>query len=70
MTLFRLPLYVFWLLAQSVSLAISQIWANKARAILTTVGIVISVASVTTVVAALSGLKANIVSEFEAFGTE
>jgi putative ABC transport system permease protein len=69
MMLIRLPLYVFWLLAQSVSLAISQIWANKARAILTTVGIVISVASVTTVVAALSGLKANILSEFEAFGT-
>ena len=69
MILIRLPLYVFWLLAQSIALAISQIWANKARAILTTVGIIISVASVTTVVAALSGLKANILTEFEAFGT-
>ena len=69
MTLVRLPVYLFWLLAQSVSLAVSQIWANKARAILTTIGIVISVASVTTVVAALSGLKANILSQFESFGT-
>ncbi len=69
MTLIRLPLYAFWLVVQSLALAVSQIWANKARAILTTVGIVISVASVTTVVAALSGLKANILSEFEAFGT-
>jgi putative ABC transport system permease protein len=69
MMLIRLPLYLFWLLAQSVSLAISQIWANKARAVLTTLGIVISVASVTTVVAALSGLKSNILTQFEAFGT-
>jgi putative ABC transport system permease protein len=69
MTLVRLPLFIFWLLVQSISLAVSQIWANKARAILTTIGIVISVASVTTVVAALSGLKANILTEFESFGT-
>ncbi|MHC4088610.1 MAG: hypothetical protein ACYSU5_25900 [Planctomycetota bacterium] len=32
---------------QSVYLALGQIWANKTRSILTTIGIVIGVASVT-----------------------
>ena len=54
---------------QSVSLALTQIWANKGRSILTTIGIIIGVASVTAVIAALTGLKANVLSEFEAFGT-
>ena len=69
MTLLRLPLYIFWLLVQSIALALGQIWANKARSILTTIGIVIGVASVTAVIAALTGLKANILTEFETFGT-
>jgi putative ABC transport system permease protein len=67
--LFRAPILLPILLYQSFSLALSQIWANKMRAMLTTVGIVIGVASVTAVIAALSGLKANVLSEFESFGT-
>jgi putative ABC transport system permease protein len=59
----------FRLTYQSIILAISQIWANKMRAILTTIGIVIGVASVTAVVAALTGLQARFVSAFETIGT-
>ncbi len=53
------------LLFQSVWLALGQIWANKSRSFLTTLGIVIGVASVTAVIAALTGLKTKVVTEFE-----
>src|SRR3982750_2444161 len=69
MFLLRLPLALFNLIWQSAFLALGQIWANKTRAILTTLGIVIGVASVTAVVAALTGLRTNVLSEFESFGT-
>ncbi len=57
------------LLYQSIFLALSQIWANKMRSVLTTIGIVIGVASVTTVVAALTGLRKNVLDQFESYGT-
>jgi putative ABC transport system permease protein len=57
------------LLYQSLYLAFSQIWANKTRSVLTTLGIIIGVASVTAVIAALTGLKAKILSQVETFGT-
>ena len=69
MFLLRAPVTLFTLAWQSAFLALGQIWANKVRAILTTIGIVIGVASVTAVIAALSGLKANVLNEFEAIGT-
>ena len=69
MRILRLPLTTIVLLVQSVLLALSQIWANKMRSVLTMIGIIIGVASVTAVIAALTGLKANILTEFEAFGT-
>ncbi len=69
MIVLRLPLRFLRLLFVSVRLALGQIWANKTRSILTTIGIVIGVASVTTVFAALAGLKSNVLSEFEAIGT-
>jgi putative ABC transport system permease protein len=69
MLLLRLPLALFSLAWQSAFLALGQIWANKVRAILTTIGIVIGVASVTAVIAALTGLKQNVLAEFESFGT-
>jgi putative ABC transport system permease protein len=69
MFLLRLPLSLFSIAWQSAFLALGQIWANKVRAILTTIGIVIGVASVTAVIAALTGLKQNVLSEFESFGT-
>ena len=63
------PLLFLRLLYQSVYLALGQIWANKTRSILTTIGIIIGVASVTSVIAALTGLKAKVLSDFESLGT-
>ncbi|MGA2916747.1 MAG: ABC transporter permease [Sedimentisphaerales bacterium] len=62
------PLMFIQLVYQSVYLAIGQIWANKTRSILTTIGIVIGVASVIAVISALTGLKAKILSQVETFG--
>lgn len=68
MAILLAPLMFIQLLYQSVYLAIGQIWANKTRSILTTIGIVIGVASVIAVIAALTGLKAKILSQVETFG--
>jgi len=57
------------LLYQSVILAMSQVWANKMRATLTMIGIIIGVASVTAVIAGLTGLRTKVLSEFEQIGT-
>jgi putative ABC transport system permease protein len=56
-------------LYQSIYLALGQVWANKMRSFLTMLGIIIAVASVTAVIAALSGLKAKILSQVKTFGT-
>ncbi len=63
------PLLFIQLIVQSIRLAMAQIWANKTRSILTTLGIIIGVASVTAVIAALSGLKAKIMQDVQTFGT-
>ncbi|MCJ7728662.1 MAG: ABC transporter permease [Sedimentisphaerales bacterium] len=63
------PLMFVRLVYQSAYLALGQIWANKTRSILTTIGIVIGVASVTAVIAALTGLKAKILSQVETLGS-
>ena len=67
--LLLIPLMFVRLVYQSAYLALGQIWANKTRSILTTIGIVIGVASVTAVIAALTGLKAKILSQVETFGS-
>jgi len=53
---------------QAIALALKQIWVNKTRSFLTALGIIIGVASVTSVIAALAGLKGKILSEFESIG--
>ncbi|HQY89601.1 MAG TPA: ABC transporter permease, partial [Tepidisphaeraceae bacterium] len=58
------------LIYQSIFMAIGQIWSNKVRSILTTVGIVIGVAAVVAVVAALTGMKRYVLTEFEGVGTD
>jgi len=63
------PFMFIRLVYQSVYLALGQIWANKTRSILTTIGIVIGVASVTAVIAALTGLKMKVLGEMESFGS-
>lgn len=56
------------LLAQTVFLALGQIWANKVRAVLTTLGIVIGVGAVISVVAATDGLQKFVLKEFASVG--
>jgi putative ABC transport system permease protein len=56
----------FWW--QAVILALSQIRANLGRSMLTALGIIVGVASVTAVIAALAGLKDKVLTEFESFG--
>ncbi len=58
------PLFYY----QAIVLALGQIWSNKTRSFLTTLGIIIGVASVTAVIAALTGLKTKVLTEFESFG--
>jgi putative ABC transport system permease protein len=53
------------LFVQSILLALGQIRSNKTRSALTTIGLVIGVASVTAVIAALTGLKTKVLNEFE-----
>src|SRR5512132_973661 len=69
LSLLRLPLTLPMLVYQSISLALSQIWANKIRGILTTLGILIGVAAVSAVIALITGMRDRVLSEFEAFGT-
>ena len=57
------------LMFQTVVLALGQIWSNKVRALLTTLGIIVGVASILAVIAALSGLKTSVLNEFEKFGS-
>jgi len=64
----RTPLAFLRLLYQSVYLALGQIWTNKTRSILTTIGIVIGVASVTAVIAAVTGLKTSVLNQVETLG--
>ena len=52
----------------SVQMSLGQIWSNKLRSLLATLGIVIGIASVVAVIAALSGLKTKVLGEFESFG--
>ena len=68
MILVRMFLVLPRLLVQTVVLALGQIWANKVRSLLTTLGIIIGVSSIIAVVAAMDGLEKNILNEFEKFG--
>src|SRR3954451_22569693 len=65
----RIPFALLILLYQSVVLALSQIWANKVRGILTTLGILIGVAAVSAVIALIAGMRDRVLAEFEEFGT-
>lgn len=69
MTMLLWPLSLIRLLLQSVALATGQIWANKLRSILTTLGIIIGVGAVTAVISALTGLKTFVLDEFQTLGT-
>jgi len=61
---------IFRLLLQTVVLAISQIWANRFRAVLTTLGVIIGVAAIIAVVGAMTGAERFILAQFEKIGTK
>ncbi|MBX7244223.1 MAG: ABC transporter permease [Candidatus Sumerlaeaceae bacterium] len=65
----RIVATAFALLYQSIAQALAHIWANKVRSLLTMVGIIIGVASVTGVIAAMTGLKKKVLADFETVGT-
>ncbi|MBL1216149.1 MAG: FtsX-like permease family protein [Planctomycetes bacterium] len=54
---------------QGIGLALGQIWTNKMRSFLTTLGIIIGVGSVTAVIAGLQGMRTKVLDSFESFGT-
>jgi putative ABC transport system permease protein len=56
------------LLFQTAFLAFGQIWANKTRAALTTLGIIIGVSAVIATVSATDGLRKFVLSEFATIG--
>jgi putative ABC transport system permease protein len=57
-------------LSQTVVLALSQIYNNKIRTMLTTLGIVVAVGSIILIMGSLSGMQRGVLSEFEQFGAK
>jgi putative ABC transport system permease protein len=62
--------FVIRLLWQTVFLAIGQVWANKVRAVLTALGIIIGVLGVTVVAAGLDGMQGYVLTQFEGIGAK
>ncbi|MDX2130704.1 MAG: ABC transporter permease [Planctomycetota bacterium] len=56
------------LLTQTVLLALGQMWSNKVRTFLTTLGIIIAVVAVVITVAAMVGLKQFVLDQFATIG--
>jgi putative ABC transport system permease protein len=61
---------VIRLLWQTVFLALGQVWANKVRAVLTALGIIIGVIGVTGVAAGLNGMQGYVLDQFEGIGAK
>ncbi len=59
---------VLRLIFQTVWLALEQIWANKVRAMLTTLGIIVAVSAIAAVSAVGQGFKAFVLDQFATFG--
>ncbi len=59
---------IFRLLFQTVLIALAQIWTNKVRALLTTLGIVIGVAAVVSIIAATKGMEKFVLDQFATLG--
>lgn len=72
MSILRSPLSIvqalFRLFFQTIPLALGQIWANKVRAVLTALGIIIGTAAVITVIGGLTAMRDYVLNEFESIG--
>ncbi|MGB0715291.1 MAG: ABC transporter permease, partial [Phycisphaerae bacterium] len=67
-----LPVFLFRALdrqGQNITTAFVQIWANKARSLLTTVGIIIAVTSTITVISTVKGFGTYVQDMLRGFGT-
>ena len=53
---------------QAFKMAWKSIWGKKGRAVLTMLGIIIGIASVMTIVSAISGYADKMMEQFEAMG--
>ncbi len=62
--------FVIRLLWQTVFLALGQVWANKIRAILTALGIIIGVVGVTGVGTMLNAMESFVLDQFEGIGAK
>ncbi len=56
-------------MSESITMAVSSLWANKMRTLLTLLGIIIGVLTIITVVSVIQGLNNFIYSELAEFGT-
>lgn len=63
-------IFVMRLLWQTVFLALGQVWANKVRAVLTALGIIIGVVGVTGVAAGLNAMQSYVLEQFEGIGAK
>ena len=66
--LLAIPAALFRLFFQTIPLALGQIWANKVRAVLTALGIIIATLAVIIVVGALTSMRDYVLGEFESIG--
>ena len=66
--LLAVPAWFLRLFFQTIPLALGQVWANKVRALLTALGIIIGTSAVIAVVGGLTGMKDFVLGEFETFG--
>ena len=62
--------FILRLLWQTVFLAFGQVWANKVRAMLTALGIIIGVVGVTGIAAALNGMQGYVLDQFAGIGAK
>ncbi len=62
--------FLMRLLWQTVFLALGQVWANKVRAMLTALGIIIGVIGVTGVAAGLNAMQGYVLDQFEGIGAK
>ncbi|MEL6330697.1 MAG: ABC transporter permease [Planctomycetota bacterium] len=59
------PLKLLRLVIQTVFLALGQVWANKGRSVLTSLGIIIGVSAVIIVVGGIRGMNAYLLDSFD-----
>jgi len=68
--LFRRVVGAMFALAQNIGTAFVQIWANKGRSFLTTLGIIIAVTSIITVVSLVQGFGDQMTEMVRGYGTQ